>query len=52
MEISWKRTGKSISTLLTPRQIGVKFGAMYEHLNLRQTFRQHFFGMIVSVFEI
>jgi len=37
---------------LTHTQIGVKFGAMYEYLNLRQTFRQRFFGMIVSVFEI
>jgi len=25
---------------------------MYRHPNLKQTFRQHFFGTIVSAFEI
>jgi hypothetical protein len=35
---------------LTHPQIGVKFGAMYRHSDVERPFRQHFFGMIVSVF--
>jgi hypothetical protein len=47
-------TGKDEKKLqpLTHSQIGVKFGPMYRHPILKQTFRQHFFGTIISAFEI
>jgi hypothetical protein len=40
-----------VSYPLTLVQIGVKFGAMYEHSYRKRLFPKHFRGMIVSVFE-